>query len=1018
MKRLIINQKDFDGDITFFDNRYCYTSGNPHYERISMFPESNEIVATRLIDYQSPDRTDYIYLKRTSDDDCYFEVSLTLPEIAHGDDYHHKYFKVEGDFKADLLQDIQFLVRDSQTAEKNIDAEIRITPDAAVIGADVKALNAAKQGEWFHLLWAIDINEHKADVYIGGKKIICNMSLSKDIKQLNSFILSLNGSSVLGDLYVDNFNVTGLVKPIVDGVETKTGVIPTDDNIIDFLSDKIGMHAYGNTLHKDGVKTELKTKGIYDKNTEQYYVTVDILNKAFDLDLTDEKSEITGDITIKADGTVTLKDGTSFNLEYKPKIQNGNMYVPIRQLAQDALGKHVWWFKTGILLFAEYEISLDTTDWEYQSKRVNSQCTIWNDIDYLNAYLQYVRPDEKKLKEDYIAKMDDNTLSKHPRLYFTAEDFIRLKEKYESKADLMFTNWINNFIKEADGYIDTDSMVTYTYQDKMRQFNCVSKALGDRFKAWGIAYHMTGEQKYVDAAFKQFKIAKTFPDFNTAHIIDTGEAAHSLAIGYDWFYNAFTTEQRELALKVVRQKCLDVLASGFYGRITSSSDGAIEWRSFKWMSNYNAIVNTGVIAAAIATLECDPDVTFRYIKDSLRSIEYTMQMFTPGGSWNEGPNYWDFTMRYLVAFAFGMEKNFGQSYNIMDGQGMAETLQFITACLGTAGTNNMGDSNMDTTFSYDSFFYLAKRYNNPVPAVMRFDDLKSKTAKATFYDLVFYDANKMCDKSVLESMPKMQRVDGMEVFSIRDSYARKDSDMYFSAHFGTTSGYHQHYDCGTFVFDLFGKRWAYDLGSDSYLLQNELGYPVYAIFRKRAEAHNMLVINPAAYKDRIETENGNFAPIIDAKANNSGGFAYADLSNVYEDAPNMTLGYYIDDNLRSVTMRNEFTLKTARNCIWTMNTKGKIKIDGNTAYITQDDDTIRLEVICTGESIKWQDNGNPRPLPTSPQCPEQNKNEDFTQLRLVFNAPKGENKLIIKISPDNKKIKPIEDVQFSQWKLI
>ena len=443
-------------------------------------------------------------------------------------------------------------------------------------------------------------------------------------------------------------------------METKTGVIPADDNIIEFMSDKIGMHAYGNLLHKDGVKTELETKGIYDKKTQQYYVTADTINRAFGLNLTEGNEKITGDIAVNKDGTVTFKDGTSFKLEYLPKVKEGRMYVPIRQFAADGLGKNVWWFETGILLFSDYEMDIDTSGWIYQSMRENSSasgCTVWNDIDYLNGYLQYVRPDVERLKSDYIAKTGDAAFTQHPRLYHTTADFAAMKEEYESDFDPVFTSRMDEFIKEANNYI-IGNMVTYTYQDKMRQYSCVSQPLGDRFRAWGYAYYMTGEQRYADAAFEQFKTAATFPDFNTSHIIDTGEAAHSLAIGYDWFYNAFTPEQRELALKVTREKCLEVLASGLCGRITSSSDGAIEWRAFKLMSNYNAIVNAGVILAALATLEYDPDSSFRYIADSARSIEYTVQMFPPGGAWTEGPQYLSFALRYLVPWACNMEQNF------------------------------------------------------------------------------------------------------------------------------------------------------------------------------------------------------------------------------------------------------------------------------------------------------------------------------------------------------------------------
>ena len=58
-----------------------------------------------------------------------------------------------------------------------------------------------------------------------------------------------------------------------------------------------------------------------------------------------------------------------------------------------------------------------------------------------------------------------------------------------------------------------------------------------------------------------------------------------------------------------------------------------------------------------------------------------MQMFAPGGSWNEGLGYFQLVMNSLVPYASNMEKCFGSSYNIMVGQGMENVLDFVMACL-------------------------------------------------------------------------------------------------------------------------------------------------------------------------------------------------------------------------------------------------------------------------------------------------------------------------------------------------
>ena len=676
----IIKQQEFGGDFTFFDNRECYTSGAPVYKNFTATPKTNQIVTTRLNNYQSSDRTNHIYMKRSDNsNDCFFQIETNIPPFVKADDeFNYKYLKMEGDFKADTLQDINFLVRDSKTTGRSLDTNININADGSVYGGGTTVSDVVTQGKWFHLLWAMNLDTKKYDVYIDGKKILSDKNLNANMGQFNNVRVNLNYSSVVGDLYIDNFNVTGLAKPIVDGIETKTSVISADENVIDFLNDKIGMHAIGNTLYKDGAKTELGEKGIYDKLTEQYYVTADTLNKAFNLNLKDENGEITGDISVKADGTVTLKDGKSFKLEYTPKSENGKMYVPVRQFAKDAIGKHVWWFKTGTLLFADRELNIDTTGWVNQSERaVQTECTESNDIDTLDTYLRYIRPDAESLKADYVSKTGDNGFSQHPRLYFSADDFIKMKEKFAENTDPSLTAKINEYIKMADEYIKEKPADYTMWLDKTK--HQLGEELINRFTSLGLAYHMTNEQKYADAAFMQFKAALAAPDFNTANISDAGKAAIGLAIGYDWFYNAFTPEQRELALKATSEKSLKTLAGGLYGRISASSVESNGWSAFKQATKDNAIVNAGVVLSALASLDSNTDTAFDYIEKAIRGAEYAMHVLASKDDGTVKIEDKDSAKRYLTMLSLNIKNNFGKSYNIDSGIKSENILDFIAA---------------------------------------------------------------------------------------------------------------------------------------------------------------------------------------------------------------------------------------------------------------------------------------------------------------------------------------------------
>lgn len=1020
---------DTKGDLTFFDNRYCYTSGAPAYRTATLNPKTNKITTTRLIDYQSPTRTDYIEMERVdANEDCFFDVTTNVQKSfawANLGSKIYQYFKVEGDFYVEAFNsNFTFAqIRDTETTGAQQNYQVTLKADGSITssggGNSGKVVEAKK---WFHALVFFNLVDRVCEVYVDGKKVLTSPITNNNIKKIIQIRTCMEKGDPLGKVRIDNFDVTGLDKPIVDGVETRTNVFATDDAIVEFLEGKTALHTYGNNIHKDGVKSHLETKGIYDEETEQYYAPVSTLNKTFDIALTNENGTVGGDIQVAADGTVTKKDGTSFKLQYAPKVKDGKMFVPIRQFAEDALGKYVWFFKTGILIFTDDKpVKLNTEGWDWQSARAVKQVTIWNDIDFLNAYLQYLRPDEDQLLVDIKTTLGDNVLAEHPRIVLDKADFDLHRQHYKAQDDVIFTGMVDTQISTANGYCKENQwQVPYAWDDAMRTLSKISNNLINRFTAWGYAYQITGDQKYVDAAYKLFQMIDTYPDFNTSHIIDTGDDAFALAIGFDWLYDGYTPEQREFVQSVV-DKCLQTLASGLYGRLTSNSSGTQYWGAFKGMSNYNSIIDGGVLSASLATLEYNTPQKLTYIKDASRSIEYSMQMLTPHGGWNEAVGYWSYAMRYIGLAGSMLENAFGSSYGLMDGQGMSNTVNYTLACLGVGGVNNYGDCGNGVTTSYNNYFYLGKRTGNDIAVKMRRDDLmKSKGKTGGFYDVMYYDFESVKFDSIdglFDNYDPLLLTRGTEVVSIRDSYDFEKMQTYFSTHFGTTDGYHQHDDCGTFVLDLMGERWAYDLGSENYNLINELRYNQLDLIRYKAEGHNMLILNPEAHGKEYVTKRGVFVPVARAEANKYGGYVTADMTEVYDEVTKMNMGYYVGDNMQSLTYQSEFTLPTNQTAYWSMWTKADITIDGNMVFLSQNGKSVKIEFLTkNGSNARWiaRDGG---PLDWSPKVPEQNKNADYNRLLLSYNAGKGENVLAVKISPANLQTDKIEDVAIADWKL-
>ena len=404
----------------------------------------------------------------------------------------------------------------------------------------------------------------------------------------------------------------------------------------------------------------------------------------------------------------------------------------------------------------------------------------------------------------------------------------------------------------------------------------------------------------------------------------------------------------------------------------------------------------GCINAAISAIEYDPDYCFEIVENCLKGYEYTLAELMPGGGWNEAPGYWNYAMQYLDVGLSTLNVAFGSDYCLSKSMGMEETLKFAIATLGVTGPNNFHDMGLGSNSSYSEFSYLSSLYGNKTAYEMRLNEIYSKST-ATVNDLLYYRTDGYGDDT--NEAENVNYIKGVELFSVRDSFNKEEGKFFFSTHYGTTSGYHQHNDCSSFVLDIDGIRWAEDLGSEDYNLQNELGYPEYSLYRKRAEGHNVMVINPANYSASMEQRTGQFIPVTQYDYDEKDAYVKADMSNVYNGIIKMESGYYTDRENQTVTMRNEFEPTEANSEVyWFMHTKADVSVVDNVAYLTRAGETVKVEFETNAQSAEIM-KMSAAPLPTSPQVPEQNTNGAYSKVAIKLNAS-GYTELTVKISPN------------------
>lgn len=957
---------DDAGDFLFFDTRNCNTAGSTpaKYAYVTPQPKTNRIDMPRL-DYKNKYREDYIYMEKTTGDDCYFDVTLNK-NYRYRANKTYDYFLIGGMVKTvDLKSPVSLvMLRDKTSSSTNYDATIAtIQADGSLKLVDGTVVKGVfNSGEWVEYKAFVNLSSHTADVYINGQKVGSEMPINENLSVLNVMRVSINQSGEGGGLYLEDFSLIGLCVPYVDGVDTKTSIFPSDDTIIAYLQDKIALHVDAQTFFANGEKQN--AQGEIVEIGDEVYVTARVLE--------------------------TMYGETVCEKTYAEQ-HGGQTLYSFKKYSQEVMNRYITDDGKGLLIAAKTALNFDLANEKYFIYKEYEGDYIYqlSYLELINDYMYFERPTAEQLQEVFNANTANGTM--HPRIMATREDFERIKA--ESETDETFKQMKENFIAEADSVLpDSVAVIDYQFEDAYRTWSYARKFL-TRMQILGFAYQMTGDNKYPERAWKEMQSIDTFPDFNTSHIIDECPWSMGVAVAYDWMYDAFTEEQKKVMEEIMYRNALEPMLNAYYGRFNSESDSCRGWNTLKVVSNYNTLINSGNIVAALSMAEVYPEECFDMISKALRSMEYTMKGFPPDGGWVEGTDYLEtMTFEYMLKMVKSSNIALGSDYGMMEYEGVSQAGRYMLGQNSMLGTNNFHDANMQKEYTNSKYTWLGALYGDEGLMAIRKKAIEEGWAKADdVIEMLDYDPD--VDTSLADSYDKMITTTGIESVGIRESYTDKDK-LYLGTHFGAVNAYHAHYDVGTFVFDILGERWAIDLGKESYGL---LGVTNQQLYRKRTEGHNTFVINPSY---GIEQDLEGYAPIIRKEVKERGAYVVADVSSVYTDIDSGTMGYYVGDDMRSVTMRGEFQLNKEDNTIyWFMHTNAQVLIDeeNKEAILSQNGKSIILQYD-TNAADSEISVMEAKSLPTSATCEGQMSNEGIRKVAIKMQAS-GEFNFTVKLAP-------------------
>jgi hypothetical protein len=544
----------------------------------------------------------------------------------------------------------------------------------------------------------------------------------------------------------------------------------------------------------------------------------------------------------------------------------------------------------------------------------------------------------------------------HPRLLAHASDFERLKVTVKTNETLKA--WFGNVQQRANAILG-EPPSKYEIPDGLRLL-ATSRRVVNRMYDLGMMYRLTGDKKFAERAWSELKAAGEFKDWNSRHFLDTAEMTHGFAIGYDWFYEFWTPEQRTFLRRAIVEKGLNPALDLHrkHGTWTHVSH------------NWNQVCNGGTGMGALAIGDEEPAVCGELLHDALESIQLAMVKFAPDGAWNEGPGYWNYATIYNVTFLAGLESALGTDFGLSQIPGFSNCGLFPIYMTAPDGhIFDFADCHDGRNGDMPQLFWLAKKFDRPEYAAFA-----QQYAGGSAQDLIWWtDASPAERRALSSALPLDKYFRAAEVVTLRSDW-KDPNAVCVSFKAGSNRANHAHLDIGSFVLDALGERWALDLGSDDYNLPGYFGGNRWTYYRLRAEGHNTLLMEPGNGPDQNRAAD---TRITHFESKPDRAFAIADITAAYTNANKVSRGIVLL-NRRDVLIEDEIDGKKSGNVWWFLHSAAAIQANGAQAQLELHGKKFFARIL-SPDNAKFEVMA-PGPLPTSPQPPVQAKNDGVSKL--------------------------------------
>jgi len=545
-------------------------------------------------------------------------------------------------------------------------------------------------------------------------------------------------------------------------------------------------------------------------------------------------------------------------------------------------------------------------------------------------------------ENNYVSKVQK---VEHPRILMLKGEENSIQQAIKTNAT--FANVHQAILKTSNDFISKPVL-----ERKLEGFRLldVSREALRRIFYLSYSYRISGEVKYAQRAEKELLAVSSFSDWQPPHFLGVAEMALGVAIGYDWLYDYLSPESKASIENALLTKAIEPSLEPKYAD------------RFNNPTNWSQVCNAGIVYAALALADKNPEISEKVLARSISLITVPMKSYDPDGVFAEGYMYWQYGTVFNIFMLDALQKLGVTDLKLANFEGFSKTPYYLQHMVGTSGQSFNYMDCIPNSILNSSQFWFASQLNDPsllwvektylekdrflsltdgnglplTPEMKNENKYSQFTKDRTLPALMIWGSGIDLSKVTAPITTCFTGKSETPVCLMRTSWNDKNG-IYLGFKVGSAGTNHGHMDIGSFVIDADGERWASDFGMQNYNSLESKGInlwslaqesPRWNVFRYNNLAHNTLAVNGKFQnvKGKAEIDKSGFAANFK--------FAISDLSKVYENQIKGVKRGVAIVNQQYAVIQDEIESSAKSDTIrWTTMTEAQVKIAGKNTFL-------------------------------------------------------------------------------------